>query len=246
MSKHWQVKQVTRSDFTHEEITNALIKCGNHLSSAAKELSKLGKGKVSRQLLRYWVNSEDFAEEVKSPHYEAEQHIAKVRAQNNAKSLRRQVKQLSEVALVQQEWEETIRRSVKRIVKDLNEPTFEWVTTPESSKNITVEILISDLQIGKLTSYYNTGVALRRLTEVGVKARQAIKQKQELGYNVERIVLAFLGDIIESDEKHADSARACDSSTSEQMSDAIRGIYERVIRNVVDLSPRVDCIGVAG
>lgn len=245
MNKRWQVKQVTRADFKHEEILQALKKHDNHLTKAAKELSKLGKGKVSRQLLRYWVNTEDFTEDVRAPHYEAELHIAKVRAQNTSKGLRRQVKQLAEVALTQREWEETIRESVKSIVRDRIKPV-ELVSYTGEGEKLTVEILVSDLQIGKVTADYDTGVALRRLSELGIKARQSIQQKLELGYEIERIIVAFLGDIIESDEKHADSARACDSATSEQMSNAIRGIYERVLLNVVDLSPKVDCIGVAG
>ncbi|ATI16329.1 exonuclease [Caulobacter phage Lullwater] len=111
---------------------------------------------------------------------------------------------------------------------------------------MTVELLLSDLQIGKLGPGYNTQVARKRLYEYGRAACFKIEQQQSLGYRVERIVLAIIGDIIESDKKHKNSARATDTGTAEQIYDALEGLFEFVIEPLAKLGITLDIIGVTG
>lgn len=113
-------------------------------------------------------------------------------------------------------------------------------------KPMTVEILLSDLQIGKLQPGYSTTVARKRLFELGRAVVVGINQKVALGYRVERVVLGLLGDIIESDEKHANSARATDTSTAEQMHDALVAIFEFVVEPLARLGIPMDVVGIAG
>lgn len=240
---NWQVKQVTRGDFTHEEILRALDKHNHNLTKTAKELTKLGKGKVSRQLLRYWVNREDFSN-VNAVHHEADAYAAKRRMQNSNTQLRRQVKVLEEALATQQDWLGAMQDAFEYINPNL--PKVECKDVVKDGTKLTVELLISDLQIGKLTTNFNTEVAIARLKEVGVKAVQAIQQKKDLGYDVERVVVAFLGDIIESDAKHNDSARGCDSATSEQMANAIKYLYELILVPLGRVTRKLDCIGIVG
>lgn len=247
MFKKWKVKQVTRANFTYEEILDALEVNDFNLADSAKALSKLGRGKVSRQLLNYWVKTEDF-DTVNTEFYEAEQLVAKTRAQANARQARREVKVLTESILKQQTFEEAIRLAFEEISPNLPMIAFQKFNEVEHTKGtkLTVELLVSDLQIGKLTGNYNTTVAINRILEVGRKAVQSIIQKKEAGYEVERIIISFLGDIIESDEKHPDSARGCDSATSEQMANAIKYLYELILVPLAKETPRLDCIGIVG
>jgi hypothetical protein len=109
-----------------------------------------------------------------------------------------------------------------------------------------VELLLSDLQIGKLSPGYNTEVAKRRLLEFGRAALIQINKQVASGFKVERVVLALLGDIIESDKKHKNSARATDTGTAQQMFDATQGIFEFVIEPLARLGIPLTVYGVVG
>lgn len=111
---------------------------------------------------------------------------------------------------------------------------------------MTVEVLLSDLQIGKLSPTYNTEVARKRLYELGRAVLFQIEQKISLGYRVERIVLGLLGDIIESDKKHKNSARATDTGTAEQIADAIEGIWQFIVQPLAKLGIPMDIAAVPG
>lgn len=113
-------------------------------------------------------------------------------------------------------------------------------------RNMTVEALFSDWQIGKVMDGYNTEIARRRLQEYARALIFKIKEHQESGYNVERIVLAFLGDIIESSEKHKNSARATDSSTPRQIANASYFVFIDLLIPLAELGIRLDVICVTG
>jgi hypothetical protein len=73
-----------------------------------------------------------------------------------------------------------------------------------------------------------------------------IEQKIKLGFNVERVVLAIIGDIIESDKKHDNSARATDTGTAQQIHDAVVAIWKYVILPLATLGVKVDVPCVTG
>jgi hypothetical protein len=111
---------------------------------------------------------------------------------------------------------------------------------------MTVELLFSDLQIGKLTPGYNTPTAKERMKEYTRAALFKIEQQAALGYRIERIVLAIIGDIIESDKKHKNSGRACDTGTAEQIWDATEGLFLTVIEPLARLGIQLDVFCVTG
>lgn len=243
MTKHWTVKQVTRKDFTYEEISKALQESRNKLPKAAHLLSNLGKGKVTRQLLRYWVQQEDFngADE---PHSQAEQVVARHRVQKRNTELTRDNKLLADVVQNQAEFEYGIELALERLNRTAP-IQFDFQNNHDGT-GLTVEILLSDWQVGKLSSTYNTEIAKKRMFEFGRAARMAIQQKVDNGYKIDKIILAMLGDIIESDEKHANSGRACDSSTAEQLADSIECIYSFMVEPLASLNVPTEVFCVAG
>lgn len=115
-----------------------------------------------------------------------------------------------------------------------------------SNEKMTVELLCSDIQIGKLMPGYNSEIAKKRIQEYARAAIFKINQHAVSGYKIERIVLAFLGDIIESSEKHSNSQRATDSSTPDQIKNAALWLYEYLLTPLASLGVQVDVKCVTG
>lgn len=232
-----------RDKFTQHEIEIA-YQDGKGYVKGAKILTALGRGTVSRQLMRHWINNLDtseLAEQVNN----AEQ-VVKTRNQQVANGqLRKDVRGLVDLVEAQREVIDGLTSGYESI--NARAPV-EHVRYRGDGKGqpLTVELLLSDLQIGKLAANYNTQVARERLYEYGRAALFQIDQKVKAGYRIERIVLAILGDVIESDKKHKNSARATDSGTAEQMHDAMVGIYELVLEPLARLGVSMDVICVTG
>ncbi|QCQ59088.1 metallo-dependent phosphatase [Rheinheimera phage Barba5S] len=108
----------------------------------------------------------------------------------------------------------------------------------------TVEILFSDMQIGKLCADYNTDVARERMKKFSSGVLEIIENSQ---YKIERIILASLGDIVEDNMKHGvGSAAACDTGLAEQMADAIGLIWQELIVPLASINVRTDVMCIAG
>lgn len=110
----------------------------------------------------------------------------------------------------------------------------------------TLEVLLSDLQIGKVSRYYNTEVAKKALKLYGEGILAAIEERKGK-YQVERIVFAMLGDLAEDNTKHGvGSAISTDTGLSEQLHDAIEGIWTHVLQPMALLEIPMDVICIVG
>lgn len=248
MRNNWTVKQVSRQDFTWDEIYKAYTDHDRSFVETAKALTQLGRGKVSRQLVRYWINSEDFSD-VNEEHFEARQLVAKQRAQDTNRHLRREIRELSRAIDTQEEWETAVLQGIEQIVDHAPQvftPVGKLERDEKATRGLTVEVLVSDVQVGKLTSNYNSDIARNRMRELGESAAEVISQKISAGFHIERILLVFLGDLIESDEKHNDSAVGCDSSTSEQMANFTEWAFHYILKPLAPLTEHLDVVGIAG
>lgn len=114
---------------------------------------------------------------------------------------------------------------------------------PES---MTAEILLSDVQWGKLMHGYNTEVATARVREYIRVVMEDLKIKESRGIFFDKIILALLGDIIESDKKHANSGRACDTGTAEQMKVATEVLFKDVIEPLAQLGYDMEVVSITG
>ncbi len=235
-----------RTKFTNNEIIDAINCASGNLTQAAKDLSSLKRGKVSRQLLKYWsvnidtvvtniaVHADDV---VKS---EAQKRTAQV--ENNR--LRKITRDVLDAETTKREVLEGIKLACQAIAP--LPPINMTVNRNPDGKKMTVELLFSDLQIGKLMDTFNTQLAIKRLREYSEVAIERIQSYIKSGYDVERIVLASVGDIIESDKKHANSARATDTGTATQLADAITYITSLVIDPLANLGIPMDIICITG
>jgi hypothetical protein len=211
------------------------------LGKAAKKLSEATGLKITVQQLRLWMSELDPGD---FDGYDRAKLLQTTRnARTTANTLRRDVAALTDALGTRSAFLDALERLAGEIAErppiDYRKFIGGQVGTP-----LTVEVLLSDLQIGKLLPGYNTLVARKRLFELGRSALFQIEQKMSVGYRVERIVLALLGDIIESDKKHKNSARATDTGTSEQIYDALLSIFEFIIEPLgrLGIEVEVHCI----
>jgi hypothetical protein len=113
-------------------------------------------------------------------------------------------------------------------------------------KNATLEVLFSDLQIGKVSRHFNTEVAKKSVRTYGLSILKELVARENK-YSVERIVFAMIGDIVEDHLKHGvGSATSTDTGLSEQMADAIECVWEGLLKPLAELKIPMDVICVTG
>lgn len=126
-------------------------------------------------------------------------------------------------------------QEILKIVADsLKELPIEKVKLPKvkdaEGTKMTMELMVSDVHYGKLTEEFNLEACrsrMRSLTEVFLSE---LDRKQKEGYDVERIIVALLGDLIESYTMHGlESAAGCEFGNSQQVQAAITSLYYDVI-----------------
>jgi hypothetical protein len=109
-------------------------------------------------------------------------------------------------------------------------------------EKFTLEPLFSDLHIGKLTRDFNREVLQRRLSHYACEILEISRT-----INVERIVLAALGDFIENQTMHGiHSVRNCEFSTSQQIQFMIEDFWEYVLLPLCLEGIPIDFFGVSG
>jgi len=230
--------------FTEQQLVDALALHDDSLPKTAKYLTAMGEGKVTVQLLRQWISRFDHT--ALGDKFDRAKELVKVRNQTaEANKLRRDNRALAGAVGTKEQFVDAL----SQVVLDLPERPpvdLKSFVGPQAGVPMTVELLLSDLQIGKLSATYNTKVAKARLLEYCLTAMFQIEQKIAAGYRIEKIVLGLLGDIIESDRKHENSAKATDSSTSEQIFDAIDSIFEYVIEPLARLGIPMEIVGIVG
>lgn len=230
--------------FTPEELIAAIAAADGSLPKTAKALTALGRGPVTVQLLRSWITRYDHSE--LGEQFDRAKAISQTRntqAANN--SLRRENRALADAIGDR----EALLDALSQMASDIEARPpvdIKAFVGSQAGRPMTVELLLSDLQIGKLSSSYNTQVSRKRLFEYTRSALFQIEQKKNAGYRIEKIVLGLLGDIIESDKKHENSGKATDSTTAEQLYDAMSGIFEFVIEPLAREGIPMEVIGIVG
>lgn len=143
--------------------------------------------------------------------------------------------------------------AVRGAVKDLNKFSVKPMKLPKpgkGKKGMTLELLISDVHVGKMTDTFNHEVLKRRLTQV---AQTTIKEMRRAAehYKIDRIILAFIGDLIESATMHGvESARGCEFGNSRQVQECLTQMFKLIVVPIhaaaMQLGATVDCVGVTG
>lgn len=113
-------------------------------------------------------------------------------------------------------------------------------------KKMTIEVMLSDLHYGKQTDTFNLGVARKRMQQLNHTLLREIERNKKV-YNVDRLILALIGDIIESSSMHGEeSARGCEFGNSRQVQEAINSIFYDMILPAAKTGIKIDVPAVTG
>lgn len=125
--------------------------------------------------------------------------------------------------------QEDMLTQIAKLVDKINSKEKIWIPNLKKSpgkKKMTMELMLSDLHYGKLTETFNLKVARERMREVTTRVLKEIERYQK-EFNVERLIVALIGDIIESATMHGvESMRGCEFDNARQMFEAINSILE--------------------
>lgn len=144
---------------------------------------------------------------------------------------------------------ETIENTVKKI----SSTKFKIPKTTKSKdkKNMTLELLFSDAHYGKYVdniegNFVDLEVIKNRVRKVSECVVKEINRERK-SFNVERIVLAMIGDMIENSDFHGkESTKSCQFSTSRQVQEAIHSIFFDLILPIAMTGIKVDIPCVTG
>lgn len=146
------------------------------------------------------------------------------------------------------DWDDVLS-SVSSAAKEINKLNLK--SNKKSKKNrrkkgMTKELLLSDIHFGKLTDSFNLEILKQRLDEV-VHATISEIERDSKEYNIDEIVVAFLGDIIENYSMHVlESAKGCEFGNAKQIHEALKNLFSRVIIPLNKLGIPMRVIGVTG
>ena len=110
----------------------------------------------------------------------------------------------------------------------------------------TLEVMISDIQLGKLTRHYNSKTCIKAMEQYGKCLLQEIEDKSGK-FRVEKVVLELLGDLVEDGEKHGiQSAISTDSGMSEQIVLVTEALWEHVLLPLANLGVEMEVVCIVG
>lgn len=145
---------------------------------------------------------------------------------------------------------ETIENTVKNIsLHKYKVPKY--AKKDKKKDNLTIEVLISDVHYGKYIdniegNFVDNNVIRERIQKI---SRSVIKEINREGksFNVERLILAMMGDMIENADFHGkESAKGCEFSTSRQVQEAINSLFNDLILPIAMTGIKVDIPCVTG
>jgi predicted phosphodiesterase len=145
------------------------------------------------------------------------------------------------------DWDDVIN-AVNEAAKDIGKIKVKQLKLPTSKrkKGMTKELLLSDIHFGKLTEKFNLEILKQRLDEV-VHATVGEIARDSKEYNIDEIVVAFLGDIIENYSMHVlESAKGCEFGNAKQIYEALKCLFKQVIVPLNQLGIPMRVVGVTG
>lgn len=233
-----------RNEWTDAQIEEAMDVANGHLSTAASYMNKewLGNSKVTRQNLQTWINEDaDPILTDSMDNFELSRTNRNLTNRNN--KLARELRANGDAIISKSDTLQAIAQAVSVIEPSWPMP---YIPTQIDGRGITIELLFSDLQIGKLMDGYDSQVAVRRVEEWIRVAVLRIRSYMLQGYHVEKIILAVLGDVIESDKKHENSGRGCDIGTAQQIEMSIDILFNKVIKHLAMFGVPLDIVMITG
>jgi hypothetical protein len=139
---------------------------------------------------------------------------------------------------------EQLTSMVDKLPKSLAQVTMTEIDP--SKRSMTVEALLSDVHVGKVTKTFDLKECRKRLRTYTTVLLHEIERK-EAHYNVEHVIIAMLGDMIENAMMHGkESAVNCEFGNAEQVRQAIELLFLEVLVPVANTGRKITVVGIAG
>jgi len=138
--------------------------------------------------------------------------------------------------------------AIKNAAKDINKIKIKPIKNVKKTTKlgITKELLLSDIHFGKKTDKFNLDICKQRLEEV-VHATIGEIERDSKEYNIDEIVIALLGDIIENYSMHVlESAKGCEFGNARQIYEATINLFKIVILPLSQLGIKIRVVCVTG
>lgn len=144
--------------------------------------------------------------------------------------------------------EEDLLERIQDLVKNLKLPKLN-INKPKVDKskpNMTKELMVCDIHVGRKNDNFDYEILKHRLAESIQEMKEDIARDSR-HYNIDRIIIALLGDMIESFSMHGlESARGCEFDNPEQVEKCIKVLFELVFIPVAALGIKIDVPAVTG
>lgn len=130
-----------------------------------------------------------------------------------------------------QTFEKNLLSTIENLGKSIPKMKINKAKVPKinKSKKMTVELMLSDIHYGKSSDTFNLKKCRERMRDLVSVFLSEIEQKQKT-FNVEKVVLALIGDIIESSSMHGmESMMSSEFGNSKQVQEAIESLFYDVI-----------------
>lgn len=167
--------------------------------------------------------------------------VQSARSRKSASSIRKENEVLKEHLNLISDVKEAASEIIKK--GKLSKIKYEKIVpSVQGKKNMCKELLLSDLHYGKLVkshdgtkNSFDSTIARKRMSYLCDLFIREVKDSQKT-FNVSRIILALMGDIIESYTMHGlESAKGCEFNNAEQIVVATQSLFSDLIEPVAKL-----------
>jgi len=144
---------------------------------------------------------------------------------------------------------ESIENTIKKI--SLTKYKIPKKTKTKDKKNMTLELLFSDVHYGKYVdsiegNFVDCEEIRKRVRKIADSVIKEIERESK-SFNVERLILAMIGDIIENADMHEmESQRGCEFGTSRQIDEAIESIWFDLLLPLAQTGIKIDIPCITG
>lgn len=150
------------------------------------------------------------------------------------------------------DWEnfkEQVLSEVREAVKSIKIPKIDIKKQKQEKSNkhdMTMELMLSDIHLGKKSKTFNTEVCKRRIDELVETFIREFNDNNKL-FNVHRVILALLGDMISNATFHGvESAMEAEYGNSKQIVNSVNLLFTGVLLPIARLGVKIDVPAVTG
>lgn len=229
-----------------KKIVNGIKKASDELGIHPAEVTKAHFFKYTEDVSPWDLREVGGLTGVVNAHFPViSKDLATIRQNSEtSKYIKTMEKKLGEVNLIDINMKKAIVQAVGQLkIQKIKLPT---IRSTKGDK-MTMELMLSDIHYGKKTETFNLKVCRERMQHLTKTFLEELARKKTEGYNVHRIIIALLGDAIESFTFHGlESAIGCEFGNAQQVQAAIQSLYHDIIVPIAKTGITIDIPSVTG